>query len=408
MHIKLLTTRLSVLLALCALITMSSCKKDDDVTIPVVTGINVGDGFYMAKKDADPLASDQLVAETVEDADFGSQERAGFLANYLYLTAGDYNMVQITSKAVTATFGGTATTVTDTGSGCDYNDYTVVDVAADGAAVTVAAGFYKVTYDALTSEMVLYKIEAGGIIGSATPGGWGSDTPIPGTISATGGSWEATELTLRKGEFKIRFNCRWNLDRRIDPAAGFAAANGYQLFTNFGGSVTNLETGNDGANIPVTEEEEGVYTVKIDWLPTSGFNVTLTKTGDVAPITFVPDENQWAVIGDATNSNDDDMDGTPDGWQTDTDMNYEGFDAGTNTYTWKATNIALEGDKAFKFRTNDSWDNNIGWGQVELMGDTADFSDDGGNIKVANTASYDIILTTSDDGDNYRASFTKL
>ena len=407
MHIKLFTSRLSVLLALCALVAMSSCKKDDDVKIPVVKGINVSDGFYIAKSGSDPTSSDVLVSENVEDDGFTSQERNGFVANYVYLAAGNYNLVEIKAKAISKTYGGTMETITDTGSGCDYNDYSLVNLTENGATFTVDAGLYKLSYDATTSEMVLYQIETPGIIGSATPGGWGSDVAFTGTVSATGGSWSATDVTLREGVWKLRFNCRWGLDRRVDPAAGFDAANGYLIFTNFGGSIDNLLTGNNGSNIPIAADAEGIYTVDITWKPGEEFKITTTKTGDVNPITFVPDDHQWAIVGDSTNPNDDDNDGTADGWQVDTDMNYEGFDSGSSTYTWKITSISLV-PGGFKFRTNDAWLEDMGWGGVELVGDVSDFTDDNGNIKVSTAASYEIILTTSDDGGSYRASFTQL
>ena len=404
MNLKFFAFRASMVLAVCSLIFMSSCG-DDDVDIPVVEGINVGDGFYMAQPDVDPTATDVLVAETVEDDGFSSQDRSGFVANYIFLSGGDYNLVQITSKAITKTYGGTSETITDTGSGCDFNDYDVVTLTDGGAAFNVAAGLYKVTYDATTSEMVLYKIEKPGLIGSATPGGWGSDVDFTGTVDANGGSWSATEVILREGEYKLRFNCRWSIDRRTDPAAGFGADNGYQLFTNFGGGLDNLLTGNDGANIPLTAAEEAIYTVDVTWSAADGWAVALTKTGDAPVITFVPDDHMWAIVGDATNPEDADGDGTPDGWQVDTDMNYEGVNAGT--YTWKMASIDLV-PGGFKFRANDLWDENIGWGQVELTGDVGDFTDDNGNIKVSTAATYEVILTTSDDGDNYTANFTQL
>ena len=394
MNFKFLSSGVSLILALFVMTFAASCG-DDDPVIPVVEGINVADGFYMAKTGVDPTAAAGLVAETVEDDGFSSQTRSGFIANYVYLAAGDYNMVQIASKKISKTFGGTAQTITDTGSGCDYNDYQVVTLADGGAAFSVAAGLHKVTYDEMTGEMVLYKIETPGLIGSATEGGWGSDVAFTGSVDANGGSWSATEVILREGEFKLRFNCRWSLDRRIDSSLGFGADNGYQMFINYGGSLSNLLTGNDGANIPIAAADVAEYTVDVTWDGADGWKVALTKTGEAPIITFVPDDHEWALVGDAT----------PGGWDTDTDMNYEGVSSGI--YTWEAASIDLV-PGGFKFRTNDSWDENIGWGQVTLTGDVSDFSDDNGNIKVTTAASYKVVLTTNDDGGTYTAAFTQL
>lgn len=383
---------------------LSSCNSDDEVVIDPGTGIPVADGFYMASTSADPTTNDGLVAETVEDDGFGSQTRNGFLANYLYVEGGSYNIVQIVDKEITKTFGGTASTETDEGSGCDFNDYTVATLTDGGAALSVGAGFYKVSFDQIRSELVLIKIEQAGVIGSATPGGWGSDTPLMGTSSVTGASFSATEVEMRKGEYKLRFNCRWNLDRRDDNTM-WDEANGYQLFTNFGGAADNLLTGNDGANIQVLEADEGIYTVAADWAPGDGWSVNLTKTGDVAPITFVPDEHQWALTGDATPNGWADDDATNDPIGVDHDFNYEGVDAGT--YTWMLASIDLI-PGGFKIRANDLWDENRGWNELTLTGDTGDFSDDGGNIRAATAATYKMVLTTSDDGETYTLDFEAL
>jgi hypothetical protein len=201
------------------------------------------------------------------------------------------NWVEIASKEFKTKLGGTLEKKTDTGSACDLNEYSVVTISATGAAFNIAtSGLYKVTYDALSSEMVFYEIKKTGIIGDATKNGWSGDTDIPlvGSITKDGASFSATNVELKQGQWKIRFNCRWNLDRRIDPNAGFGDANKYQLFTNFGGTVNDLKTGNDGPNIPVSATEAGKYTVEINWTPKDGFKAKTTRTGDLDPVTFDP------------------------------------------------------------------------------------------------------------------------
>ncbi len=402
-----LSNRFQLLLLAVVVFCAAACNDDEGPTITPVTGINVADGFYIAPGTGEPTTSDVLVAETVEDDGFSSQDRAGFMANYIWVDAGDYRIVEISEKAIVDSLGGTVETIDDSASGCGQSTYELVTVTSGGAPWAVASsGLYKVTFDQTTSEVVMVPIMSAGIIGSATEGGWGTDTPLAGSVTADGGSWSATEVILRSGEWKLRFNCRWNLDRRKDPAAGFGFDNGYQLFTNFGGTADNLATGNDQPNIPQTED--GKYTIVLDWTADDGFTMTVTRTGDAPVITFVPDEHQWALTGDAT----------PNGWANDDpnddpigvdhDMNYEGYDAGSNTYTWEMASLAFV-PGGFKFRANDKWDENMGWGgNLTLMGDISDFSDDGGNIKVGTAATYQIVLTTSDDGVTYTATFTEL
>ena len=156
-----------------------------------MVGINVSDGMYMTQVDVDPIATQILLDEEVETDGFQTIVRQGFQANYIYLEAGDYNMVQIESKEITATFGGVSSTEIDAGSACGFNNYILAkDVAEGGSAIAVdTTGLYKVTYDNMTSEITMTQIRNANVIGSATPGGWNDDTVLSGSVDATGGTW---------------------------------------------------------------------------------------------------------------------------------------------------------------------------------------------------------------------------
>ena len=367
------------------LILVSSCKDDEGVVIDPGDGdVNVADGLYLALSGSDPSSSALLSTETVEDESFASQDRSGFVGGYMFLEAGNYNVVQVTSKEITSTLGGSATTETDMGSACDFNDYTVVTTAEGGAAFNVASsGLYRVTHDQTTNELVIYKIERVGLIGNATEGGWSADTDLPGSIDATGGTFTATGIVLRSGQFKVRFNCRWNLDRRVDPNAGFDAANGYQLFTNFGGAVADLANGNDQPNIEQTED--GTYTVTFAWSPQSGVSLTLDRTGDAPVITFNPNDYQFGIIGDATVK----------GWDADRNM-FHKEDSGV--HSWYGVVTFADAGK-WKFRTNDLWDFNLG-------GDLAALSEGGDDLDTPGAGSYYITLSTADEGTTWTATVT--
>ncbi|WP_109831167.1 cadherin repeat domain-containing protein [Reichenbachiella versicolor] len=382
-------------------------------------GIKVADGYYIAKAGEDPVSASKLVVEQVEDDGFGAQERIGFAANYVYLTAGDYNIVQIFNQAVEQTFGGTAGTGDNASADCPdaTGEYPVIAGELDGAAFNIASeGLYKVTFDQTTKEIIPYKINQVGVIGSATPNGWGGSTNFDGSVSADGGKWTGTNVLMVKGEWKIRFNCNWNIDRRIDAEAGFGADNGYMLFTNFGGvdgDYTNLAPGNVGANMPVNAAgdggvEEAYFTVDITWSAEDGFKVELTKTADYTPAAWSPNDYAWALTGSAT----------PNGWPTadasfeDHDMFYE---AAMTEHTWTMFDgvsagggtIELTAGNAFKFRANDKWDDALGYDDVTVAGDTGNISKDGdGNFEVGVTKTYEVKLFTDDEGETYTATFT--
>jgi len=383
---------LSVTILACTILLSTSCKKDDIVIDPG-TGLNLADGFYLTSTGVDPVASAGLSSESVEDDGFATQDRNGFVTGFMFLSAGDYNLVTVTEKAVTETIGGTVSTVTDAGSDCDFNDFTLVNTETDGPAITVATdGLYKVSYDPTTSEMTMYQIVQPGLIGNATPNGWGADTPMTGSASATGASYSVSDVTLREGEFKLRFNCRWTINRRVDDAAGFGFDNGYQMFTNFGGTATDLQPG--ASNIPITLAEEGVYTITANWDPADGWNLDLEKTGDVAAITFDPAEHRWAAIGDATAS----------GWDADRNMFYKGLV--DNAHTWHGV-ITLADAGEFKFRINDDWFLDIG-GALAADGVEIAMDKGGANIASPGAGAYFVTIKTADEGDSWSASMTNV
>lgn len=375
-----------------SIFTFNACSNDDEVVvIDVVDGVNVADGLYLAVTGSDPVSGAVLTAETVEDDGFSSQDRAGFVGGYVYLEAGDYNFVQVEGKAITNTWGGATEDVTDAGSSCDFNTYTVVSLEANGAAFNVAnSGLYRVTFDQLTSEMVVYQIVHPGIIGNATPGGWGEETSLTdGSVDANGGSWSMSDVILRNGEWKVRFNCRWNLARLIDPNGGFAEANGYQMFTNLGGEVGNLQNGNDAPNIAQTEE--GVYTITINWSSLDGWAMVAERTGDAPVLTFDPNDYNLGVIGDASAG----------GWDADRDMLYK-LDG--TTHKWYGV-VTLADAGEFKIRANDAWDFNLG-GALAADGVEVTLGEGGANVATPGAGQYYLVVSTADEGATWQATMT--
>jgi hypothetical protein len=91
-----------------------------------------------------------------------------------------------------------------------------------------------------------------GLIGSATPGGWGSDTNM--TYDATSKTWKLT-VDLVTGEIKFRANGAWDINFGDDGANG------------------SLEYG--GANIAVPSA--GNYTVTLDLNEAGRYKYTLKK-----------------------------------------------------------------------------------------------------------------------------------
>ncbi|MCC5929565.1 MAG: SusF/SusE family outer membrane protein [Cyclobacteriaceae bacterium] len=153
-----------------------------------------------------------------------------------------------------------------------------------------------------------------GIIGSASPGGWNTDTDMR-LADPTGVdkfTWTVT-VYLLQDEVKFRANDDWA--------------------DNWGASAFPSGTATqDGPNIPVPEA--GWYRVVFN--DESG-DYNFTKVN-------VPAYNRIGIIGDAT----------PGGWDNDTALEQDA----TNPNLWIGT-ITLTGGDA-KFRANNSWD--VNWG----------------------------------------------
>lgn len=118
------------------------------------------------------------------------------------------------------------------------------DFSTEGSAANMSvdgeAGYYKVEANIVSKTLNLTPITTIGVIGSATPGKWDSDTPM--TYNATDRAWEITGISLTGGdgfELKFRANNAWAI--------------------NWGGTTDKLTQG--GANIKIAES--GTYDIKL-------------------------------------------------------------------------------------------------------------------------------------------------
>jgi len=109
---------------------------------------------------------------------------------------------------------------------------------AGGSDIVVAdAGFYKVNADLNALTYTIQKT-SWAIIGDATPGGWGSETPM--TYDAAEGAWTIT-VNLSAAQFKFRANNDWAL--------------------NYGDTGTDALLDRDGDNIAIAAA--GTYKIKL-------------------------------------------------------------------------------------------------------------------------------------------------
>lgn len=204
---------------------------------------------------------------------------------------------------------------------------------AGGANIVSSTGYYKINVDMATNPMTYTAVSTDwGVIGSATPGGWDSDTDL--TYDPASQTWRgAMHLTAGGGEIKFRANDGWDINYGLNDGDEF------------------LSEG--GSNIAIDVEAD--------------YDITLDLSN---PNEYTYMANRWGLIGDAT----------PGGWDTDTDMTW---DAGNSEFT--VTLDLTVGE--FKFRANDDW-------AVNLGGDINGLTQDGANIAVGTAGNYTITLNT--------------
>lgn len=107
----------------------------------------------------------------------------------------------------------------------------------DGANLKVEPGFYKINVD-IPGKKYTIKKTSWGLIGSATPTGWDSDTDLK--YNAATNSWDIT-INLVKGDAKFRANDNWDL--------------------NYGDNGANASLEENGANIAIPSD--GTYIIKL-------------------------------------------------------------------------------------------------------------------------------------------------
>lgn len=170
--------------------------------------------------------------------------------------------------------GPDASGVYDWNAGPDYGDdgtFSGVLVETGESNINVSAGYYRVkantgavsatNLDGLTWSTTLV---SWGIIGSATPTGWDSDTDM--SYNSTTKKWSIT-IPLVEGEIKFRYNDTWNVG---DAQYNLGLFDAGKTGQNYGGEDMSY----GGGNISVATA--GNYLVELDLSNPRAYKFTLT------------------------------------------------------------------------------------------------------------------------------------
>ena len=135
----------------------------------------------------------------------------------------------------------------------DYGSAGAGTLGNGGANLTLpSSGIWRLRAHIPSMTWSSYKINTWGLIGSATPGGWGTDTDM--TYNTSTGVWSVT-LNLNVGEIKFRANDDWAV--------------------NFGDNGGDFKPEYDGANIPIAVA--GNYTISLDVSVGGNYAYTVKK-----------------------------------------------------------------------------------------------------------------------------------
>lgn len=231
---------------------------------------------------------------------------------YVYFpAAGEFKLTTDHSWDDAHTFG-------DNGSGALTNPGN--NIIAPAGYLFIKASLATMTYSVVST--------AWGIIGSATPGDWGDETPL--TYNQTLKLWTGG-FHLKAAEFKFRANHDW----------------GY----NYGAQSGSLTLEPDGPNIAAPVEDDYAITLDLSH-----------------PNAYTYRADRWGIIGSATAG----------GWGSDQNMAWDNVNK-----VFKATIDLTAGE--IKFRANDDWGYNFG-------GDLNALTNGGANIAIAEAGNYTITL----------------
>lgn len=215
----------------------------------------------------------------------------------------------------------------------NYGSSVAGTLVANGPNIVSPAGYYKINVNAANLTYTAVPT-VWGVIGSAAPGGWGSETPL--TYDPASRTWRGG-VKMIVGEFKFRANQNWSY--------------------NYGAATGSAKLVDGGPNIPIA--------VAADYY----FVLDLSK-----PLDYTYSANRWGLIGSAT----------PGGWGSDQPMLW---DPVNKCLTITVNLVAGE----IKFRANNDWALNLG-------GTTSALTQGGPNIPVASAGNYTIQLFLMGDG----------
>jgi hypothetical protein len=382
------TNKMRILLAIslmlfAAMTVITSCKKDSDDPVAVIE-----DGLYIkgagtALTDFDSKGLFKITRNEVTQAN-----RDSLVEIYVAVKGGadGFNVVNVVGGVPTVYGPGADFAVVPE---ADRNvDEPKVDFKRGSYVVSAtpftvpADGLYHIVLDKELKKMAILPV-TWGVIGAATPGGWGSSTPLPSKgFDLNTMTFEINDMVMTKADFKFRYSDGWKviLDTELDLGGG---KKGVKVNCNFGGAVDALVAGGDN----ITNATPGKYTAKMVWTLGGLHAATVTKTGDLDAIDYT--NTELGLVGNGLM-----VGGVQHNWDL-TVMVSKPTVENVTTYIWDYSGVEVTTLGSFKIREGQDWTKkSIGYNDVTMAGLAADkFGTNGdGNFVPLENGTYDMEL----------------
>ncbi|MDD4142410.1 MAG: hypothetical protein PHR20_06435 [Bacteroidales bacterium] len=357
-----------VMLLVAVMVTFTACPNPGPDDPEVVL-----DGYYLNGEACAFTTVDPDMMMTVTKNEVDQTVRTTLYEKYVALEAGSLFNVTLVEGGTQTVYGGALETVAVSGNDQPTCDVQYGELQVGGSYSVPTSGLYHVVLDTELNKILIIPVPVWDILGGATPLGW-TDTPMPikGDFSKTEMQFEATEIVLREGDYKFRYNGGWKMG--IDAFDETATV---KVNTNFGGTLDALTPG--GENIPFAKADEGYYTINATWTPANGMVFTLTKTGDVEPLPEYPDN--LYIIGDAIG-----------GWDWTGDYIVEMVPANGHPYIfWAVIWIDAAENAGFKFCSVKEWNGDFGVEEGDVIA-PADYTKGTNNLLAPETSGYYMVV----------------
>lgn len=382
-------TRLAWVMLMALAVITTSCKKDEETgteTPPVV----VLDGVYVKGAGTALVDFDAKGKMAIAKNEVTQEDRASLMELYVAVKAGAEGFNIITVEGSTQKVWGPAA------------DFTMVaeadldgDEPRDGlwrgsleettTPFTVTEdGLYHVAFDSEAGIVVLAKVNWG-IIGGATPGGWGENTAFEApAFDLNTMTYTIPQVTLTEDTWKFRYSNGWKVI--LDPEFDFGGADkGIKVNTNFGGTIDALTAGGDN----IANAAYANYTITLTWTLGEAYTATVVFESDGEPLAEFPEA--MFLVGA----------GTAYGWDTpgtvDNAIMHKVAGGGESEgLFWKICH--LEAAQGFKVSADNWGAPNLGFAEVdEFDADGLAVIDIDGNMDVELSGMYMIVLDLRND-----------